>query len=69
MHKEYHRANSRFNFFLTIQSNTMAEISILIENKYFGGEHIIIALKQQLLGMILCFFVHLKWPWLLRFFA
>ena len=29
----------------------------------------IYALKQQLLGVILCFFMHLRWPWLLRFFG
>jgi hypothetical protein len=29
----------------------------------------IIARKQQLLGIILCCFMHLKWPWLLYFFA
>jgi hypothetical protein len=29
----------------------------------------LIALKQQLLDIILCFFMHLKWLWLLRFFA
>ena len=29
----------------------------------------IIAIKQQLLGVILCFFMHLKWPWLMGFFA
>ena len=33
----------------------MAEISISIENKYFGGEHKVITLKQQFLGIILCF--------------
>ena len=33
------------------------------------GDKNIIALKQQLVGIILCFFMHLKWPWLLRFFA
>jgi hypothetical protein len=43
----------------------MAEMSISIKNKYFGGELIIIALIQQLLGMLLCFFMHLKW----HFFA
>ena len=32
-------------------------------------EHSIIALKQQLLGVILCFFLNLRWPWLLRFFG
>ena len=29
----------------------------------------IIALKQQLLGINFYFFMHLKWPWLLRFFV
>ena len=33
----------------------MAEISISTENKYFGGEHKVITLKQQFLGIILCF--------------
>ena len=28
-----------------------------------------IEIKQQFLGIILCFFMYLKWPWLLRFFA
>ena len=32
----------------------MAEISISIENKYFGGEHKVITLKQQFLGIFLC---------------
>ena len=27
------------------------------------------ALKQQLLGIVLCFFMHLKWLWLLCVFA
>ena len=35
--------------------NTMAEISISIENKYVGGEHKVRALKKQFLGIILCF--------------
>ena len=30
--------------------STMAETSISIENKYFGGEHKVITLKQQFLG-------------------
>jgi len=38
----------------------MVEISISIGNKCFGGEHNIIALKQQLLGIILCFFYAFK---------
>ena len=28
-----------------------------------------LTLKQLLLGVILCFFMHLRWPWLLRLFA
>jgi hypothetical protein len=40
-----------------------------IEIKVFQENNNMIALKQQLLGIILCFFMHLKWPWLLRFFA
>ena len=35
--------------------STMAEISISIENKYFRGEHKVITLKQQFLGIILRF--------------
>ena len=31
------------------------------------GENNLMTLKQQLLGKILCFFMHLKWPWLLLF--
>ena len=31
----------------------MAEISISIENKYFGGEHKVITLKQQFQGIML----------------
>ena len=38
----------------------MAEISISIENKYFGGEHKVVTLKQQFLGIILCFFYVFK---------
>ena len=37
---------------------TMAEISISIENKYFWGEHKVITLKQQFLGIILCFLMY-----------
>ena len=40
-----------------------------IEIKVFQVDNNIIALKQQLLGIILCFFMYLKWPWLLHFFA
>ena len=37
--------------------------------KFFLGEHKVITSEQQFLGLILCFFMYLEWPWLLRFFA
>jgi hypothetical protein len=33
------------------------------------GEHKVITQEQQFLGIILCFFMYLKWQWLLHFFA
>ena len=40
------------------------------ENKSKQIKYSILALKQQqILGVILCFFMHLRWPWLLRFFV
>ena len=33
------------------------------------GEHKVITPKQHLLGLILGFFMHLRWPWLSRFFC
>ena len=33
------------------------------------SEHKVITTKQQFLGVILSFFMHLRWPWLSRFFA
>ena len=33
------------------------------------GEHKVITTKQQFLGVILSFFMHLRWWWLSRFFA
>ena len=38
----------------------MTEISISIENKYFGDKHKVITLKQKFLGIILCFFYTFK---------
>ena len=32
------------------------------------GEHKVITTEQQFLGLILSFFMHLRWPWLSRFF-
>ena len=33
------------------------------------GEHKVITTEQQFLGVILSFFMHLRWPWLLGLFA
>ena len=49
------------------QTNTV-EHGQLITKKYLG-EHKVITAEQQFLGLILWFFMHLKWPWLLRLFA
>ena len=40
----------------------------LITKKYLD-EHKVITAEQQFLGLILWFFMHLKWPWLLRSFG
>ena len=37
--------------------------------KLFLGEHKVITAEQQFLGLILWFFMYLKWPWLLGLFA
>ena len=44
------------------------EYGQLITKKYLG-EHKVITAEQQFLGLILWFFMYLKWPWLLRLFA
>ena len=33
------------------------------------GEHKVITTEEQFLGVILSFFMHLRWPWLSRFFC
>ena len=38
-------------------------------NKTCLGEYKVITPEQQFLGIFLCIFMYLKWPWLLRFFA
>ena len=35
----------------------------------FLGEHKVITPEQQFLFVILSFFMHLRWPWLSRFFV
>ena len=37
--------------------------------RIFLGENKVITAEQQFLGLILWFFMYLKWQWLLRFFA
>ena len=44
------------------------EYGQLITKKYLS-EHKVITAEQQFLGLILCFFMYLKWPWLLCLFA
>ena len=46
-------------------ATTVDYLCYSIENKVFKGDNNIIALNQQLLS----FLMHLKWPWLLPFFA
>ena len=49
-------------------SNTTVEDGQKINVKKLG-EHKVITPEQQFLGIILWFFMYLKWPWLLRVFA
>ena len=48
---------------------TLEDLLLFNRNKSFLGEHKVITPKQQFLGIISCFFMYLKWPWLLSFFA
>ena len=48
-------------------NNTMEDVSSGQHKKKL--DNTIIALKLQLLGVFLCFFMHLKWPFLFRFFG
>ena len=57
---------SQLKYFL--QQAITVEHGQLITKKYLG-EHKVITAEQQFLGLILCFFMYLKWPWLLRLFA
>ena len=61
---ERQKINTYFNRF-----STMAEIFIAIENKYFGGEHNIVATFKLISCIDQCIFVYSKWPWLLHLFA
>ena len=66
---------SRFSFepINFVQSeNTKTQPAALTQWDIYAIQHEmkydIIALKQQLLDIILCFVMHFKWPWFLRFF-
>ena len=63
-----------FDLFLVIslQSRNLSIITVedgwkITQNVL--GEHKVITTEQRFLGVILSFFMHLKWPWLSRFFA
>ena len=58
----------RFQKVSYTMSHTTVEHGQLITKKYLG-EHKVITAEQQFLGLILWFFMYLKWPWLLRLFA
>ena len=46
---------------------TVEHGQIITQN--FLGEHKVITAEQQFLGLILWFFMYLKWLWLLRLFV
>ena len=65
-----------FSFLIEIQprvpippweTNTVQDRHQITQNVL--GEHKVITTEQQFLGVILSFFMHLRWPWLSRFFA
>ena len=69
MHKNQHTQRKLLNFENwsngaphTVQDGQQITQNIL-------GEHKVITTEQQFLGVILSFFMHLRWPWLLRLFA
>ena len=49
------------------KSNTVEHGRIITQK--ILGEHEVITAEQQFLDLILCFFIYLIWPWLLRFLA
>ena len=57
--------------FISLQTldSTLEDLLLFNRNKLFWGEHKVITPKQQFLGIILCFFMYLKWLWPLHFFA
>ena len=52
---------------LKSEPNTVKDGQKITQNVL--GEHKVITTEQQFLGVILSFFMHLRWPWLSRFFA
>ena len=55
--------------FLQCEISTITVEHGQIITQHFLGEHKVITAEQQFLGLILCFFMYLKWPWLLHLFA
>ena len=49
------------------RTNTMEDGRKITQNVL--GEHKVITTEQQFLGVILSFFMHLRWLWLSRFFV
>ena len=65
--KRSYKSNYKHHLILCIQYSSV-EHGQLITKKYLS-EHKVITAEQQFLGLILWFFMCLKWPWLLRLFA
>ena len=74
------KASKKFSFYswivpyifvisISMLAYDLSQWKILLMVNIQKLDNTIIALKQQLLGVILCFFMHLKWPFLLRLFA
>jgi hypothetical protein len=63
-HNKLQNLHCQFDTYSLIHSGRWTE-----NDKKNLGEHKVITPKQQFLGIILCFFMHLKWLWLLPFIA
>ena len=53
--------------YINQRTNTVQDGQKITQN--FLGEHKVITTEQQFLGVMLSFFMHLRWLWLLRLFA
>ena len=58
---------SIFGQFLVVDHDNTVQDRRKITQIFFG-EHKAITPERQFLGLILSFFMHLRWPWLSRFF-